>query len=176
MARRRPLPIRKRRTREHVIADLGINHVERQVLCAGFTVERIVHDYGVDLELFTYADDGTIELGSIPLQVKATERARRVNHGKTIVVRTAGADLLSWLTCLEPVILIVYDVSEDCAWWLYVQADFAARGLLRPRRLAETVSLRIPIDQTLTVDVVKRFADFRDRALAPAFKVVRHHD
>jgi hypothetical protein len=176
MARRTPVPLRKRRTREHVIADLGINYVERQVLLAGFTVERILHDYGIDLELFTYAADGTIQLGSIPLQVKATERARRVDRGAAISIRIERTDLLAWLSCLEPVILVVYDVTDACAWWLYVQADFAARGVPRPPRLAATVSLRIPIEQRLTVDAVRRFAEFRDRALAPAFKVVRHHD
>jgi hypothetical protein len=35
---------KKRRTREHVIADLSINHTERQALLAGFAVQRIVRD------------------------------------------------------------------------------------------------------------------------------------
>ena len=39
---------RKRRTREHVIADLSVNHLERVVLRAGHTVERFRHDYGFD--------------------------------------------------------------------------------------------------------------------------------
>lgn len=36
--------MRKRRTREHVIADLSVNHVERLVLLCGWTVgmERFV--------------------------------------------------------------------------------------------------------------------------------------
>jgi len=33
---------RKRRTREHVISDLSVNHVERQALC-GYTIERMAH-------------------------------------------------------------------------------------------------------------------------------------
>jgi len=41
-------PRRKRRTREHVIADLSANHVERHVLRSGHTVERLVHDYGIE--------------------------------------------------------------------------------------------------------------------------------
>jgi hypothetical protein len=35
---------RKTRTREHVIADLAVNHVERQVLLGGGTVERVARD------------------------------------------------------------------------------------------------------------------------------------
>ena len=44
---------RKRRTREHVIADLSVNHVERQVLLAGYVVDRVSNDYGIDLEVTT---------------------------------------------------------------------------------------------------------------------------
>ena len=42
--------MRKQRTREHIIEDLGFNHVERQVLYAGYTVMRYSqsNDYGYD--------------------------------------------------------------------------------------------------------------------------------
>ncbi len=50
----RPFPPRKQRTREHVIADLSINHVERQILLAGHVVERWLHDYGLDLVATTF--------------------------------------------------------------------------------------------------------------------------
>ena len=40
--------MRKLRTRQHTIEDLGFNHVERQILYAGFTVQRyLVNDYGI---------------------------------------------------------------------------------------------------------------------------------
>ena len=56
---------RKRRTREHVIADLSVNHVERVVLRCGWTVERTRHDYGLDLYLETYNIDGEVENGCV---------------------------------------------------------------------------------------------------------------
>ena len=59
---------RKRRTREHVIADLSANYVERYVLRCGFTVERTVHDYGIDLILSTYSASGEIENGQVYIQ------------------------------------------------------------------------------------------------------------
>lgn len=43
---------RKRRERSHVIADLSVNHVERQILRCWHSVERIEHDYGIDLLMF----------------------------------------------------------------------------------------------------------------------------
>ena len=45
---------RKRRTREHIIADLSVNHVERAILRAGHTTQRVLQDYGFDLYLTTY--------------------------------------------------------------------------------------------------------------------------
>jgi hypothetical protein len=36
---------RKRRTREHIIADLSVNHVERQLLLCGFTCDELRRDY-----------------------------------------------------------------------------------------------------------------------------------
>src|SRR5262249_11030256 len=68
-----PRAPRKRRTREHVIADLGVNFVERQALLCGYTVEKIVHDYGYDLLLFTFDAKGYVENGFVFLQVKATD-------------------------------------------------------------------------------------------------------
>jgi hypothetical protein len=45
---------KKKRPRQHIIADLSINHVERYVLLCGYSVERVEHDYGIDLVIFTY--------------------------------------------------------------------------------------------------------------------------
>lgn len=51
---------RERRTRQHVIADLSINFVEREALLAGFTIQRLHHDYGPDLMLNTYNETGDV--------------------------------------------------------------------------------------------------------------------
>ena len=53
---------RKRRTREHVIADLSVNHVERVVLRCGWTVQRLNPDYGIDLVMTTYDASGQIRV------------------------------------------------------------------------------------------------------------------
>ncbi len=64
---------RKRRTRAHVIADLSMNHVERQVLLCGFVVEQRLKDYGYDFVLYTYDQNGEAENGEIFIQIKATD-------------------------------------------------------------------------------------------------------
>ena len=65
--------MRKRRTRQHVIADLCVHHVEGFVLRCGWTVERMRHDYVIDLLMQTYNADGEIESGRVLFQLKATD-------------------------------------------------------------------------------------------------------
>src|SRR6266404_4760758 len=100
---------RKRRTREHILADLSIHHVEGHVLRCGFTVERVVHDYGIDLLLYTYDEAGEVENGEIRLQVKATEAIKTRSRRPVIPWRLEQRDVRFWLNELMPVILVVYD-------------------------------------------------------------------
>ena len=64
----------KTRTRQHVLTDLSVNHLERQVLLCGYTLHRVQSDYGYDLVMTTYRKSGEIEPGSVYFQVKATNR------------------------------------------------------------------------------------------------------
>lgn len=86
--------MRKRRTREHVIADLSVNHVERLVLRCGWTVERKRYDYGIDLIMDTYNANGEVENNRILLQLKATDSLRRSADGTVLPVRLEWRDLL----------------------------------------------------------------------------------
>lgn len=54
-------PLRKRRTRQHVIADLSVNHVERFILRCGWAAQRMSPDYGIDLYMETYGENGEFE-------------------------------------------------------------------------------------------------------------------
>ncbi len=64
---------RKRRTREHVIADLSVHHVEGFILEAGHTMQRLERDYGYDLLVFSFDEKGFSEPGMVSLQIKAAE-------------------------------------------------------------------------------------------------------
>jgi hypothetical protein len=56
---------RKRRTRQHVIADQSVNYVERFIIDEGHTAQRLQHDYGYDLELTTFDEQGYVEPGAV---------------------------------------------------------------------------------------------------------------
>lgn len=166
---------RKRRTREHVIADLSVNHVERQALLCGFSVERRVHDYGVDLVLLTYTDQGVEESGEILLQVKSTESASTVAKGRFVSVRIERAHLRAWLAEPMPVILVVYDVSRDRAYWLYVQGAFSGGRRFKAATGSKRVSMRIPATQVLDPNAIARFRDFKAAIVAQFERIIHEH-
>jgi hypothetical protein len=65
--------LQKKRTRQHIIADLSVNFVERFIFEEGHTAQRLVSDYGYDLFMVTYDDEGYPEPDLVYLQVKASD-------------------------------------------------------------------------------------------------------
>lgn len=165
MARKKPTRRRKIRTRGHVIADLSANHVERHALLCGFSVERIVHDYGIDLTLLTYARNGEVENGQVLLQLKATDKLNVRAGQQSISFLVARADLALWLDEPMPVILVVYDARADVAYWLYVQADFEQRGV-DLGMLGNKVTVRLPTANVLNQEAMYQFARYKEHVLA----------
>ena len=60
---------RKQRTRQHVIADQSVNLVEGFIIDEGHTAQRVEKDYGYDLLLFTFDEQGYAEPGLVCLQL-----------------------------------------------------------------------------------------------------------
>jgi hypothetical protein len=169
-----PRVVRKRRTREHIIADMSVNHVEARVLRCGYSVERIEHDYGTDLAIFTYDAQGELESGYILVQLKATDRLRVLSDGKTISFPVRRADLASWLGELMPYILIVYDAPADVAYWLYIQEAFERRAGFSLEHAPATITVHVPVANVLTEDAVRHFARSRDAILRQVKGVIHH--
>ncbi|MGL4551623.1 MAG: DUF4365 domain-containing protein [Gemmataceae bacterium] len=167
MSRRRPGPRRKTRTREHVIADLAINHVERQALLCGFTVEEFTRDYGIDLAMVTYNPDGEVENGLILIQVKATERLDPLAAGDAVTFRVDRADLAFWLPDPYPVVLAVYEAASDAALWVHVQGHFRSLPDFNLFAAGQTVTIHLPRTRVLDPAAMRHFADIKDRAFLP---------
>ena len=115
---------RKQRTREHIIADLAVNHVERQALLCGFSVETYRHDYGIDLTIHTFDSDGEVEPGSLLVQVKARDSLIPLASTGELTCRLERRDITAWLDQHNPVILAVYDAAADVAYHLHIQDRF----------------------------------------------------
>lgn len=160
----------KRRTREHVIADLGVNHVERYIFLAGFTAERLRYDYGLDLSMSTYNADGEVKSGRMKFQVKATFHPAISSAGDSIGMRVETAHFKSWLLEWDPVLLVVYDATSDRAFWLDIQ-EHARLNELDEDIGGLTITLRIPITQTVSQSAVvgwrERLEEIRKRPRRP---------
>jgi hypothetical protein len=167
---------RKRRTRAHVIADLSVHHVEGHVLRCGWVVERMRHDYGIDLELRTFNRKGEAEEDAILLQLKATDRLRRRPGAIDNPFRVERSDLILWLVELRPVILIVYDARKDVAYWLYVQSYFRRLKGFNLFTAGQTVTIHIPITNVVTTAAERRFGRFRDNIVAQLSEVIHDED
>jgi hypothetical protein len=154
------------RTCAHVLADLSINHVERQVLLCGFSVDRVQHDYGYDLTMSTYGDTGEFEPGLVFIQVKATDRLPRLADGRTIPWLVSRRDLKLWLVETYPVILVVYDGQKDRAYWIHIQRHVSGPRTPELFAAGETMTVHIPTANRFTARAIRSIA--RDKNVLQA--------
>lgn len=165
--------VKKRRTRQHIIADLSVNHVERSILQCGYSVERIDHDYGTDLILSTYNSNGEIENGLIYIQLKATDTLRLSADRSTIAFTVKSADLELWLQEPMPYILIVYDAQQDIAYWLYLQAYFQKQ---KPywQTTNQTVTLHLERQNIVNQEAIQKFAAYKNAILQQCQEIIHY--
>ena len=157
MPKHLPPPPRKQRTREHVLADLSANHVERIALRCGFVVQRLSPDYGLDLEVITFDEHGFREDGVLWMQLKATDSLKLSRNGKTAMVRIERRDILAWIAELYPVILVLYDAAHDLAYYLSIQEHFAGRGIFAKLR-GKTVTVPVPTTNLMNETAMRELA------------------
>ena len=121
--------MRKQRTHQHVIADLGFNYTERQVLKAGFILNRLFPDYGYDGSMVTFDINGELEPGNIFIQVKATDKIKLSKKHNAIEFSLSKKDLETWI--LEPsiVILVLYDAIKEMSFYIDIQKYFVDKHL-----------------------------------------------
>jgi len=121
--------MRKQRTHQHVIADLGFNYTERQVLKAGFILNRLFPDYGYDGSMVTFDINGELEPGNVFIQVKATDKIKLSKKHNAIEFSLSKKDLETWI--LEPsiVILVLYDAIKEKSFYIDIQKYFVDKHL-----------------------------------------------
>ena len=145
---------RKQRTRQHIIADLSVHYVERFVLEEGHTAQRLTSDYGFDLLLRTFDEDGYAEPDLVWIQLKAAESLTVV--GSNCVFDLDIRDYNLWMVEHMPVIMILFDASRRKAYWLAVQRYFRADSARRPLKGAKTVRVHVPKRQVVSRRAIQR--------------------
>ena len=156
---------RKRRTREHVLADLSVNHVEKCALQCGFAVQRLAPDYGLDLVVFTFDEQGFLERGVLWMQLKATDHMKTTRDGSAALVRLERKDVLAWIAEAYPVILVLYDATSDRAHWISIQTYFADDAFAKLH--GKTITVPIPTANVISVKAMREFAREKADILAP---------
>jgi Domain of unknown function (DUF4365) len=165
---------RKKRPREHVIADLSVNFIERYIFLCGYSVERIEYDYGYDLQIFTYDENGEIENGQIYVQLKATNSLIKLVDNETVTFKLTRSDLELWLNEPMPCILIIYDVQANEAYWLYLQAYFENLEKFDLRQVRDSMVVRVPKKNIINQEAIKKFATFKNDVIKQLRGIVRH--
>lgn len=149
--------MRKQRTREHVIEDLGFNHVERQILYAGFTVQRYTHnDYGYDGLIHTFNEFGEIESDGIYIQLKSTDRIRIFKKTNSIVFDLSKRDLELWLMSIISMLLIIYDAQSEKAFFIDLQSYFRKKSI-ESNKSRKFVRIHIPIENSFSAQSIQLF-------------------
>jgi hypothetical protein len=64
-----------------------------------------------------------------------------------------------------PVILILYDASRRCAYWLHTQGYFAADARRKPKKGAKTVRVRIDKHQALNRRAIRMMRNAKQEVL-----------
>jgi hypothetical protein len=137
---------RKRRTRQHVIADQSVNHVERFIIDEGHTVSRMANDYGYDLLMMTFDEKGYAETGLVFFQLKASGTLSR--SGEKYCYDLDIRDYNLWKNERLPVILVLYDAEQRRAYWVHVQTYFESQTR-RPRKKSKTIRVLFRRQQIL---------------------------
>jgi hypothetical protein len=150
---------RKHCTRQHVIADLSVHHVEGFILEEGHTAERLGSDYGYDLILFTYDAQGYAEPGLIYLQLKGMETVDE--SGTDYVYDVDIRDYNLWMMEEMPVILVLFDASRGRAYWIPVQRYFREDMTRRPKKGARTVRVRLPHRQVVNRRAIAKIRELK---------------
>jgi hypothetical protein len=147
--------MRKLRTREHIIEDLGFNYVERQILYAGFTVQRYTHnDYGYDGLFHTYNDVGEIEPLMIHFQLKSTDNIQYSTKEKAYIFDLSQRDLELWLRNSNKMLLFLYDAQLEKAFYEDIQLYFREKAM-KFKQGRKFVRIFIPIEKIVNAQTIK---------------------
>jgi hypothetical protein len=163
---------RKKRTRQHVIAAQSVNHVERFIIDEGYTADRTASDYGYDLTMYSYDEEGYTEEGSVYIQLKASEKL--LSSGDDFIFDIDVRDYALWIGEPMPVILILFDGSRRRAYWVYVQRYFVENSSRKPRTAAKTVRVRVPQRQVITRAAIRKLRSYKQSVLRQLEGAIDH--
>jgi len=174
VAKAKAAPERPQRTREHIIASQSHNYIEKFFIDKGHTVDRPGEDYGYDVIVNTFDDQGYAESGEIRIQLKASDNHNYIKNKTFISFGITRKHYELWMNELMPVFLVLYDAQEKKAYWLYVQEHFASDPSQKPKAGAQTLTLRVPVVNEFTEATVDYIRESKLKVLAQITGKIQH--
>ena len=153
--------MRKQRTRQHFIEDFGMNHIEYHILSAGCTQERYRYDYGYDSFINTYKENGEYENGSIQIQLKSTDHLKVSKTRNAVVFDLNQRDLELWRESEILFIFVVYDASQEIAYWVDLQ-DYFKINSDALKKVNKFVRIYIPSENVFTDKTVQKIRQIKN--------------
>ena len=147
---------------------MGRNHVERFILLRGHAPDEPKPDYGYDIVITTFdykgaADfkSGEVENGSVYVQLKSTDHLRLGKKDpSTISFSVERRHVVHWKDEVWPVILIVYSVAHDRAYWLHVQPHLKSQGFQMPSKDQKSITVHLSTSNVVdeaAIDTFRRY-------------------
>ena len=115
----------KLRTRQQIVEDLALNHIEKQILLSGNVLKRGGNmNYGYDGAIQTFDEEGRINNLSLMILLTSTDLVQLSPKKVEFVVDLSKQDLEHWLNTEMPVLIILYDAQKDIAYFTDLQTYF----------------------------------------------------
>jgi hypothetical protein len=146
--------MKKQRTRQHIIEDVGFNNVEKPILLAGCIIQRYYADYGYDGEIQTFDEDGYYETGYALFQLKSTDKPKFVEQKNAFAFDLSKRDLELWLYEKVPVLIILYDATTDTSYFIELQ-EYFNKHKLELQNISKFVRIYIPLTNVFDVAAVQ---------------------
>ena len=123
--------MRKRRTRQHVIEGLGLNHIVKHILISGNVLRRYSeYDYGYDGAIEMFNELGEKQNRMFMIQLKSTDNIQLSIQKGGFAVDLSKQDLELWLDSSYPVLLMLYDAQREIAYFTDLQNYFNENSIL----------------------------------------------
>ncbi|MEO7718905.1 MAG: DUF4365 domain-containing protein [Capsulimonas sp.] len=171
--------MRPERTRAHYIESISKNFVERFIILKGHVVDKPEADYGYDIVMttFDFKNDlkfskGEVENCAIYIQLKATDTLNiLVSRPDTISFEITRKHANLWASNPMPVILIVYSVVRNEAYWLHMQPYLHSSKFKWPENEnQEKITVYIPLQNIVDEDAIEGFRQSKNEIVARAIK------
>jgi hypothetical protein len=142
----------------------------RAHLPMGWTCEKQVHDYGIDLQIEIF-EDGDATGRELIVQLKGSQSA---HGGATENVRLQTTTYNYLKRNLRVAMLVKFVADENEAYWILI------REIPRPTQRARTFSVQIPRENRLSTlnwdDIRRRVHRITDTKLSAARKLVERRN